>query len=149
MTNEPGSGGSGPPAREDVANTALFQRSWARCRSRLIRRSRRRVRRAFSSIEQYDQIDELILTGGGCNIPLVRDAIRQELERYHLKKSHIPVQSRSIFLPDARSWKESSFEVRRQSTPRVFSSTTTEMRGTREVAVDRVGSVTEESSACS
>ncbi len=45
----------------------------------------------FLLIEQYDQIDELILTGGGCNIPLVREAIRQKLERYKLKNSHIPV----------------------------------------------------------
>ena len=42
-------------------------------------------------MEQYDHIDELILTGGGCNIPLVRDAIRGKLERYNLKNSHIPV----------------------------------------------------------
>jgi hypothetical protein len=52
----------------------------------------------FLLIEQYDQIDELILTGGGCNIPLVRDAVRQKLERYHLKKSHIPV-AEQIDLP--------------------------------------------------
>ncbi len=45
----------------------------------------------FLLIEQYDRIDELILTGGGCNIPLVREAVRQKLARYDLKNSHIPV----------------------------------------------------------
>jgi hypothetical protein len=45
----------------------------------------------FLLIEQYDHIDELILTGGGCNIPLVRDAVRKKLERYKLRKSHVPL----------------------------------------------------------
>ncbi len=45
----------------------------------------------FLLIEQYDNIDELILTGGGCNIPLVREAVRKKLERYKLKNSHIPL----------------------------------------------------------
>jgi hypothetical protein len=33
----------------------------------------------------------LVLTGGGCSIPLVRDAIREKLKGYKLKNSHIPV----------------------------------------------------------
>jgi hypothetical protein len=45
----------------------------------------------FLLTEHYDHIDELILTGGGCNIPLVREAIRKKLERYSLKNSHVPV----------------------------------------------------------
>jgi hypothetical protein len=45
----------------------------------------------FLVIEQYDHIDELILTGGGCNIPLVREAVRKKLERYNLRNSHIPL----------------------------------------------------------
>ena len=53
----------------------------------------------FLLIEQYDHIDELILTGGGCNIPLVREAIRKKLERYDLRKSHIPL-SDQIDLPE-------------------------------------------------
>jgi len=47
----------------------------------------------FLLIEQYDHIDELILTGGGCNIPLVREAVRKKLGRYNLKNSHIPLAS--------------------------------------------------------
>jgi hypothetical protein len=44
----------------------------------------------FLEIEQYTHIDELILTGGGCNIPLVREALREKLKPYQLKNSYIP-----------------------------------------------------------
>ena len=56
----------------------------------------------FLLIEQYDHIDELILTGGGCNIPLVREAIRQKLERYNLKNSHIPLADQIDIPPRCR-----------------------------------------------
>ena len=49
--------------------------------------------------DQYDFIDELILTGGGCNIPPVREAICRKLKKYHLKNSHIP-HSNGFDLPD-------------------------------------------------
>jgi hypothetical protein len=56
----------------------------------------------FLLIEQYDHIDELILTGGGFNIPLVREAIRRKLERYNLKNSHIPLADQLDIPPRCR-----------------------------------------------
>ena len=56
----------------------------------------------FLLLEQYEHIDELILTGGGCNIPLVREAIRQKLERYNLKNSHIPLADQIDIPPGCR-----------------------------------------------
>ena len=48
------------------------------------------VTRNFLQREQVDQVDELILTGGGCNIPLVRNAIRKALQPFDLRNSYVP-----------------------------------------------------------
>ena len=53
----------------------------------------------FLVIEQYDHIDELILTGGGCNIPLVRQALREKLGKFKLKNSYIPISEQEA-IPD-------------------------------------------------
>jgi hypothetical protein len=62
----------------------------------------------FLLIEQYDHIDELILTGGGCQIPLVGEAIERKLQPYNLKQSHVPV------LPVATSTKHRCHELERK-----------------------------------
>jgi hypothetical protein len=41
----------------------------------------------FLTAEQYKRIDALILTGGGCNIPMVRRRLCQRLERYRTGSS--------------------------------------------------------------
>jgi hypothetical protein len=56
----------------------------------------------FLLIEQYDHIDELILTGGGCNIPLLREAIRKKLAPYNLRNSHIPLSDQLPVPPGCR-----------------------------------------------
>jgi hypothetical protein len=53
----------------------------------------------FLEIEQYQTIDALILTGGGCNIPLVRDSLCQRLARYRRASryagTYVPAESES------------------------------------------------------
>ena len=45
----------------------------------------------FIEIEQYDRIDDLILTGGGMNIPEVRDALRERLAHIgSFKHAYVP-----------------------------------------------------------
>jgi hypothetical protein len=44
----------------------------------------------FCIVNQYDRIDELILTGGGFNIPTVRDAVIQALAPFLTGNSHVP-----------------------------------------------------------
>jgi hypothetical protein len=43
----------------------------------------------FCLLYQYGTIDELILTGGGCNIPEVRDAVVTELSPMLAGKAHV------------------------------------------------------------
>lgn len=45
----------------------------------------------FLEVHQYDQIDDLILTGGGCMIPAVRKALCDRLARYGVRKTHMYV----------------------------------------------------------
>jgi hypothetical protein len=62
----------------------------------------------FLLIEQYDHIDELILTGGGCHIPLIGEAIRRKLEPYELINTHLPMP------PDAGSSTQRCHELDRK-----------------------------------
>jgi hypothetical protein len=43
----------------------------------------------FMETHQYDKIDDLILTGGGSMIPAVRSALRNRLERFGVRKTHM------------------------------------------------------------
>lgn len=43
---------------------------------------------------QYDHIDDLILTGGGCMIPAVRDELKARLAEYGVRKTHLYVAPR-------------------------------------------------------
>lgn len=54
------------------------------------------VTKTFLQREQVAQVDELILTGGGCNIPLVRDAIRKTLQPLNLRNSYIPTDGIAV-----------------------------------------------------
>ena len=49
-----------------------------------------RYARKFIEIEQYQRIDELIITGGGGNIGPVRDALVDELSDLGVKHIHVP-----------------------------------------------------------
>lgn len=45
----------------------------------------------FMEVYQYDRIDDLILTGGGSMIPAVRMQLRNRLERFGIRKTHMYV----------------------------------------------------------
>lgn len=48
----------------------------------------------FIEVEQYERIDDLILTGGGMNIPEVRDALRDKLSQIgSFKHAYVPALS--------------------------------------------------------
>jgi hypothetical protein len=57
----------------------------------------------FLVAEQYKQIDALILTGGGCNIPLVRSALFERLARYRkdfrYAATYVPSESQEKLRP--------------------------------------------------
>ncbi|QGJ71721.1 Hypothetical protein PBC10988_34280 [Planctomycetales bacterium 10988] len=44
----------------------------------------------FITMHQYTRIDDVVMTGGGCNIPQVRDAIVGLLQGYRLKNAYVP-----------------------------------------------------------
>lgn len=44
----------------------------------------------FIEIHQYPRVDELILTGGGCNIPAIRETLCKRLERYRYANAYVP-----------------------------------------------------------
>lgn len=48
----------------------------------------------FMEQQQYDHIDELILTGGGFNIPTLRDIVSQQLSEFLQGDCYVPVQHR-------------------------------------------------------
>ncbi|HHO50885.1 MAG TPA: hypothetical protein ENK18_08410, partial [Deltaproteobacteria bacterium] len=48
------------------------------------------VAERFMEIEQHTRIDELILTGGGMNIPAVRDQLCERMVRYNLRGAYVP-----------------------------------------------------------
>ncbi len=44
----------------------------------------------FIEIHQYQRVDEVILTGGGCNIPTVRQTLCDRLTRYRYANAYVP-----------------------------------------------------------
>jgi len=44
----------------------------------------------FIEIHQYLRVDEVILTGGGCNIPAIRETLCKRLENYRYANAYVP-----------------------------------------------------------
>ncbi len=54
----------------------------------------------FLDMHQFERVDQLLVTGGGYNVPAVRDALVRKLETYQLQRVYRPINRQEGPVPD-------------------------------------------------
>lgn len=57
----------------------------------------------FLDLHQFERVDQLLITGGGYNVPMIRDALVRKLENYELRRVYRPVSRLDPELPQLHS----------------------------------------------
>jgi len=57
----------------------------------------------FLDLHQFERVDQLLITGGGYNVPLIREALIRKLGNYQLRRVYRPVSRQDSDLPSRHS----------------------------------------------